>query len=212
MSDLIKCWTFLSLIFCGFHSALPLFICFPSVLWGFWSLNVKRALWGCKMHVSSSINQDYHLIASQTRLDSLVNLLTAGFPWERRSGCWPVWKHQEGFDELRSACPERQASSPLRLASPADCATVPRSQDQAAVWLRVKPRAVCLRLADRISRSAVCLDALDGLSVALWTITAGLVANRHVRAIFSMHGFYMKTRIVFPAWLYLHYWSKVWDN
>ncbi len=35
-----------------------------------------------------------------------------------------------------------------------------------------------------------------------------LVTNRHVRAIFSMHGFYMKTRIVFPAWLYLYYWSK----
>lgn len=39
-----------------------------------------------------------------------------------------------------------------------------------------------------------------------------LVTNRHVRAIFSMHGFYMKTRIVFPAWLYLYYWSNVWDN
>ncbi len=170
------------------------------------------------MHVSSSINQDYHLIASQTRLDSLVNLLTAGFPWERRGGLGAdlfgnIRKALMSCGcRLRSACPERQASSPLRLASPADCATVPRSQDQAAVWLRVKPRAVCLRLADRISRSAVCLDALDGLSVALWTITAGLVANRHVRAIFSMHGFYMKTRIVFPAWLYLHYWSKVWDN
>lgn len=63
--------------------------------------------------------------------------------------CWvpvreAVWvlRPQEGFDNS-----QHQASSPLRLAPAADCATVPRSQNQAVVWCRVKPRDVCVRLA-----------------------------------------------------------------
>ncbi|ROL51536.1 AP-1 complex subunit mu-1 [Anabarilius grahami] len=96
---------------------------------------------------------------------------------------------QEGFDNLSRLCvlppvtasvhqpvswPERQASSPLRLAPPADCAAVPRSQMQAA-------GLVARQALGRLSKTGrphleICsLSRCTGQSErGLWTITTSL--------------------------------------